>query len=202
MPAGYVTNLEAQVNAWYGAALTAAQLVQVDAWQAAAEAVIDGATGRSWGGGAVTDERHTLDGPYVYCRRRPLASATVTVTSYQRGSTTGRLLRLTDEYEVDDLAQGRLYVPAWRGCRGGYLLISYTAATTAPRAISDATAALLADWLATGGPDGPAGAITRTQTGDVNVEYGSASSTPAAPDALPAQVQQLLAAYRAPLLFA
>lgn len=204
MPAaGYVSNIDAQVGAWYGATLTAEQGAQATLWQEAAEQRIDAATGQAWGGGAVTDEHHTPDGPYVYLRRAPLASATVTVTGYHRGSTTGALLTLTDQYEVDDLVRGRLFLPSWRTYRSGYLRISYTASTTVPSAISEATAALLADWLAAGGPGDSNAPVIREKVGDVDVQYATPTTTTAtAAGSLPARVQQLLAPYLGALVFA
>lgn len=199
--AGYVSNVTMQVGAWYGVALEAAQVAQATAWQEAAEAVIDGATGRAWGGGTVTNERHTPEGPYLYLDRTPLANDTVTITSYQRGSTTGQALTLTSQYEVDDLARGRLYLAGWRAYCQSYLLISYTAAEPVPAAISEATAALLAEWLTHPTADAPAGAITRTRVGDVEVEYSDTAPLPVG-TTLPARVRQLLAPYLNGLVFA
>lgn len=198
---GYVSDIGALVGAWYGSALDDDQAARAALWLETAEQVIDGATGTSFLTGAIAGERHTPDGPYVYLRRVPLASATVTITGYHRGSTTGTLLTLTDQYEVDDLVRGRVFVPAWRSYRSGYLLISYTPVTTIPTAIQDATAALLADWVATGGPGGAAGSIVREKAGDVEVQYAAPSTVPPA-QGLPPRVLQLLAPYLRPLAFA
>lgn len=199
---GYATTTTTgQVSKWYGADLTTAQATQAAAWLEAAENLIDAATGLPFGAGAVVGERVYPDGPYVFLRRAPINSGTpIVVKGYLRGDTTATTLTLTSQYEMDDWMLGRLYLPGW----ADYALftVDYTPVTAIPVAISEATAALLADWLTHNSADAPSGPMTRTKVGDVEVQYASASSQAEAQDTLPSRVRQLLAPYLAQLIFA
>ncbi len=197
---GYATvTTTGQVAAWYGSTLSAEQAVQAAAWLEAAEGAIDAATQHPYLTGAVVGERHTLDGPLLYLRQRPVASVT-SVTGYQRASMTGTALTLTEQYEEDDLAQGRLYLPVWR--MYAYVLVSYTPVATVPAAVSEATAALLADWLTSDLATSSAGTVIAKRLGDVEIRYASDTSTSTATVALPDRVRQLLAPYLPAVTFA
>jgi hypothetical protein len=185
-----------QVEAWYGADLATAQLAQVDAWLETAEQAIDAATGQPFGIGAVTDERVYPDGPYVYLRHAPIASVQA-IHGLHRGSTTQTALTLTTQYELDDLATGRLYLPDWRAYAVYY--VDYTPATAIPAAIQEATAALLADWLTQAAPGMPGADIKSYSVGQ---ELTVTRFDPATAAGLPPRVEALLAPYRTGTVFA
>lgn len=196
---GYLPDVAGQVGAWYGSALSGPQVAQAVLWAEAAEALIDTATGRPFLTGAVVGERHTGDGPLVWLYQAPVTSIDA-VRGYTRGDTTATTLVVTTDYELDDATRGRLYLPSWRAWAS--VQVDYTPVATVPALVSEMTAALLADWLqgqATAASGG--GALTRLRAGDVEEQYAEPpTSDTASGGALPAPVQQLLAAYQGRLL--
>lgn len=189
---GYASVLD--VERLYGSALTAAQLADADAALEPAEQLVDGATARAWLTGAVTGERHQPTGPYLWLRYAPVASVQA-LRHYSRGSTTATALVLTESYEVDDLAQGRLYLPLWASY--AYVQADYTPDTSVPAAVRDATAAQVADWLANDVAGAASGTVVRKKVGNAEIQYASGSAgTSAATAELSARARQLLAPYR------
>jgi Neuraminidase (sialidase) len=195
---GYCSVLD--IERLYGSALTAAQLADADAAREPAEQLVDAATARAWLTGAITGERHQPTGPYLWLRYAPIVSVQA-IRHYTRGSTTGTALVPTESYEVDDLAQGRLYFPVWASY--AYVQADYTPVATVPAAVRDATAAQVADWLATDVAGAASGTVVRRRVGDVEVQYASDSGgTGGATAALSARARQYLAPYLRVVVFA
>lgn len=192
---GYVPDIAGQVGRWYGGTITGGQAGTAAYWLEAAEHVIDTVTGRTFGhGGTVTERYYAPAGPVLFLRQRPVASVGTVAATYH-GSTAVVGLVLTDDYTVDDLARGRLWVRP--STCPAYLTVTYVPGTAVPQPIQEATAALLADWLANSdASSGSQGPVVREKAGDVEVQYADVSSTTTTTAAdLPPRVQQLLAPY-------
>jgi hypothetical protein len=190
----------AAIERWYGSTLTAAQAGTAAVWADAAEACIDAATNYVFAGGSVAAERHDRDnGPYVWLKRTPVTSVQ-TVKGWTHGGTAGTALTLTSDYEVEDLTTGRLYLSYWTYY--DWYAVDYLPGTAIPAAISEATAALLADWLTNGAPGAPAGPVREEQVGDVRVAYVAPTAEGFSVGDLPFRVQQLLKPYLSKVVFA
>lgn len=135
----------AAVAAHLGRTFTAAQAAEAETLLPAADAWINGRTGRSWPQAtAITDELHTLVGPSLFLDFAPVASvASVAVRPPQVGAS-WTALTAGSGYEVLDLATGHLHVPHYPGY---WVRVSYTPAVPTDARIELAAKKLVAFWL-------------------------------------------------------
>lgn len=197
MPAkGYTTAL--LVVQELGEDLTAPQLDQCADLISAGESVVDRETGRAWLATSPTaDELHTIDGPAVYLKHRPVTA--VSAVKARRGfvGSTDIVLIAGTDYELLSPAEGLLTV-AYGGNfpgdivrndsagYGGYLLkVTYTHATPVDPDIQKITTELVAGWMRNrmGGSD--TAGLKSYRLPDLTVEYAdTASSAEVPPDLL------------------
>jgi hypothetical protein len=141
-----------------GRDLTAPQLDECQDLVEQAEAWIDRAAGDAWMVSSPTvNELHTVTGPVVYLRNRPVSAITsLSVRPFTVGSVSTALVQGTG-YELLDPAAGLVsLLPSWDALAVGYgragylgylLTVSYTTATPAPGDIQRAATLLVAHWM-------------------------------------------------------
>ena len=143
-PRGYATHL--QVASYLGVTFTAAQTIEAELLIEAAEHYVDARTGRVWLSDAVTDEAYYAPyGPLLFLRRAPLASATVTIKARAGVSATETTLTVTDDYEVEDLATGRIRIPG--ALSYDRIRVTYTPVAAIDQVIALAVKQLVGFWL-------------------------------------------------------
>lgn len=188
---------------WLGVSvMTAAQIAQAAAWLETAETLIDTATSTPFLTGAITDERHPLDGPHLWLHTRPITSVQAVRVVAHLASLTSRTLTANSEYEISDAARGRLWVGPLGCSPNAYLSVDYTPVATVPAAITEATAALLADLIAAEGGATGGTPVVQERIADVAVQYANVDVSQWQPADLSPRVQQLLAPWLRPLAFA
>lgn len=190
---GYTTGR--RVAAYRGAVLTDAELGRIEPLIMAAEATIDGETGRSWLGGAIEDEAHPLYGPAIWLDNKPVASIQ-SVAVRTLGLTSTTVLVADSTYYVRDLNAGALWVPCWD--TADELLVSYTPTASVPADLGLAATMLVAYWLRPAF-DGISTDVKSYQIpGDISVTFRD----DAVKGGLPDDVRAILARYRSPVVFA
>lgn len=126
--------------------LTIAQEAEAYNLLAVADAFIDSYTGTVWNtSAAVTAERHTSPGPYLYLKRAPVTTvSTVTVREPYVGST-AQTLSAGSGYELLDATRGILRLG---GSYQGYeVRVTYTPAVPLDSRIALAATRLVAHWM-------------------------------------------------------
>ncbi len=186
-----------QVAAWVGADLTEAQTADFTAWLEAAEDAINRYTGGRWqvysGTGdapPIVAEYHPLAGWRVNLASPPIASVTA-VRGYLHGQQAISTALATDDVILMDAEQGILWVQVWEAY--DYVQVDYVPEGTVPAPIAEATAALLADWIAN--RSASSGTVVSERFADAAVSYGRAPEYTAV-DGLSARVRGLLDAWR------
>lgn len=188
MPA-YTT--AAQIAAYLGLTLTAAQQTQAGVLADAATAWIDRYTGRSWQiASPVTDEMHQLVGNTVYLDQRPVTAVSAVKTRSRYADAPLTTLDAS-QYELLDADNGVLLILGWAGS-GSLALVTYThTATAAPADVQLAASMIAASWLSQALRPNTQG-IDQLSVGqnDVTVKFSSSRSD------VPAEALALLMAYR------
>lgn len=134
-----------KVAAYLGLTLTAPQVAAADWLTPAVEATIDERCGRAWLLGVQTDEAHWAPfGRDLYLLHPPATAVAAVKGRAGLGAAEATLTAGTD-YEVRDLAAGRIWL-AWPG---GYdrIRVTYTPAATLPADIELAATELLGRFL-------------------------------------------------------
>ncbi|HYW24692.1 MAG TPA: hypothetical protein VE953_11050 [Terriglobales bacterium] len=176
---GYCT--VAQIQAWHGGTLSTADQATVTAWMEFAEQVIDADTGNPFLTGPILGEQHGVgippDGAFVWTQLHPLASVEA-VRGYLRPTATNPpiTLALGTDYEVDSLAQGRIWIGGWQAF--AYFRLDYTPVATVPRPVSEGTALLLSEhlnWAATigGATSASGGVVTEERFAEAIQKYAA-----------------------------
>lgn len=156
---------DADLSAYLGRDLTAAESAQSAAVIDAASAWVDQYMGRTWAGSAVTGETHTLYGDVVYLDRAPVASVSaVTLTPRWIGATP-IALTAGSNYALYDARRGVLLVYSWR--HAALVTVDYTtSADSVPADVKLAATILSAQWLSlTGDPNRSSDDIKSYQVG-------------------------------------
>lgn len=200
---GYTT--VSLVVAELGQDLTAPQLDQCADLIGEAESWIDQATGRVWLATSPTTEFHSVLGPVVYLRNRPVVAVTsVTRRPLSPGATVTTLVANT-QYELIDAANGILLLSGYpyndvvinteTTSSYGYLVtVTYTSTTPVPADIQRAATLLVADWMQPRRTPDRQGLDGYTVGDDLTVKFskpGSANGVRGAP----AEVMRILEAH-------
>jgi hypothetical protein len=206
-----VAYTDAQAVADYlGRDLTGLQFVQVDRLLPAADAWIAGYCGRAFGlSAAVTGERHTLYGPLLFLRNRPVASVQAVRSRPWGVAAVSTALVAAQTYELTDPGAGLLQVSS--GYVGDVVEVDYTPGQTVPGDVAHAATLLVASWLqptieAEGVAGGASAQAVKSYTigQELTVAYDTASAAAAGAQTagVPDDVLTLLAPYRRLLVFA
>lgn len=177
------------VERYLGGGLTSDELVQAHALIPAAEAFVNDTCHRQFGLGVQSNEAHY--GPFIadLFLTYPPVTVVTSVTGRTSLGATETTLTVDVDYEVRDLAAGRL----WLASPGSYdrLRVTYTPDTAIPAAVQLAATELVALALqTTRQPD--AYGLRRYRLPDLEVEYAREMVAQAA---TPATLERL-AAYR------
>lgn len=127
----------ADISAYYGRALSAEELAQIDAVIGAACAQVEGACGRSWDTGAIVDEYQPIEGNQIFLGRSIVSVESIKVRTLMVNS---QIVSLTaNEWQILDARAGRILI---NNVIGPIALVSYT--RSAPPADVKLAAVILA----------------------------------------------------------
>lgn len=196
--AAYIVDTD--LEAFLGRALTAAEDAQFATAEAAVRGMIDRYTGRSWDGGTIDDELHTVLGPTLTLARRPVTAITTVRARAARIGATWATLTANTHYELIDALNGILYVSS---VHETVLEVTYTVGTTLPGPVKLAAeimaASMLAGGIASGSANAALAGVKRWSVDGESIEYATTNSSAAG--AIPADARALLDAYRKPVVF-
>ncbi len=180
---GYTTI--AEVAAYLGLTLSAAQEAEATSLILKAEAHVDRKTGRVWKVATVTAEQHDLEGPSVFLRTVPVSSITSIVGTLDSSPLETALTADVDYWLLDPVA-GELHVECWKSY--DRIEVTYASNSSIPEELGLAATMLVAHWLTP--------ALMPDSFGVEQMQAGSDLSVKFRPSTVPFTVQDIIKRYR------